>query len=83
MGENGGPDVLGWMLEDPEAEGGMEQEGDGLAEGGRDFVVLAVEVDGIHITTEFISKKPQVTIVIHLDSCHWSARQSIHSSTGE
>ena len=25
----------------------MEQEGDGLAEGGRDFVVLAVEVDGV------------------------------------
>ena len=47
MGENGGPDVLWRMFENPKAEIGMVEEGDGLAEGRGDFVVLAFEVDGV------------------------------------
>ncbi len=54
MGENGGPDVHWRMFENPKAEIGLVEEGDGLAEGRRglaegrgDFEVLAFEVDGV------------------------------------
>ena len=35
------------MFEDPEPAAGMMDEGDGLAESGGDFVIVAVEVDGV------------------------------------
>ena len=47
MPRNGGPNVLWGMLDDPEPSAGMMDEGDGLAESGGDFVVVAVEIDGV------------------------------------
>ena len=47
MAQNGGPNVLWRMFEDPETAEGMINEGDRLAQSGVDFVVVALEVDGV------------------------------------
>jgi hypothetical protein len=62
MGENGGPDVLWRMFENPKAEIGMVEEGDGLAERRGDFVVLAIEVDGVVVVQAAGGTKREVEI---------------------
>ena len=62
MGKNGGPDVLWRMFKNPKAEIGMVEEGDGLAEGRGDFVVLAIEVDGVVVVHAAGGTKREVEI---------------------
>ena len=45
MTQDGRPDVFRAMVQHPELARGMEQDGDDLPGGGRDFVRAAVEVD--------------------------------------
>src|SRR5947207_431084 len=66
MGENGGPDVLWRMFENPKAEIGMVEEGDGLAERG-DLVVLAIEVDGVVVVHAAGGAEREVEI----EQCGW------------